>query len=570
MASPHQIWVESPVPKAVLDGAHDYLNSIFELSIGATRSQRTIELLKTADAPTDVEIATYREVVTVGSQALDYIEERLESIRAELEAALWARARVASNVEDAKSLSNPMRSLPDDIMFEIFQHCTPSWRSPLDNEDSFDSLDPRQAPWTLTQVCRRWRELACSFAPLWSYLRLDFRRHEGHITQEECAFKTALFLHRSRECDLDVSLCDRELSERGAETYLSQHDVLPYLVASAARWKRLRVDLTVPSLGALRECVCAQVDELRVHFWRAPRPPVTSTIFSNTPNVRTLRIEGGQGGTLAGQTPDVLAALPWDRIIEYEYSETMFSSFLGGSLFNTQGTAPHFLAALNYSNLQQLRIRLSAYVSSLGPGPATMQGEVCLPQLTHLTVHDGAGKVHRLPDVLAWLQMPNLTHLRLIYSHGCSIIALPIQWRAPPTALTDMYLEWSGYANSMDSENLKTFLRTTSNVQNLTIARSHSNYGLVRMLWQCLTIQAFDEVLLPRLQRMGVDMMFCIDDLMPLVLSRTQPVQGSAPHVKMDELTLQSSWMVREQLEGVDIRVLCARPRVYFGSSLFS
>ncbi|KAF9012948.1 hypothetical protein BDZ89DRAFT_963355, partial [Hymenopellis radicata] len=88
-----------------------------------------------------------------------------------LENLLSARQRAESHFEEAKSVLHPMRSIPNELLAEIFGHCILKDYNDLEDPDP---LDPRTSPWLLTRVSRRWRNLAVSLPQLWTYLFLDF------------------------------------------------------------------------------------------------------------------------------------------------------------------------------------------------------------------------------------------------------------------------------------------------------------------------------------------------------------------------------------------------------------
>ncbi|KAF9023962.1 hypothetical protein BDZ89DRAFT_892265, partial [Hymenopellis radicata] len=80
-----------------------------------------------------------------------------------LENLLSARQQAQSRLEDTKSLLHPMRSIPNEILAEIFGHCVLKAYSAEDP----DALNPKGAPWLLTRVCHRWRELTINLPELW-------------------------------------------------------------------------------------------------------------------------------------------------------------------------------------------------------------------------------------------------------------------------------------------------------------------------------------------------------------------------------------------------------------------
>ncbi|KAF9029367.1 hypothetical protein BDZ89DRAFT_950595, partial [Hymenopellis radicata] len=121
--------------------------------------------------PLDVELADFRLVAENAPEILQDLDEKIVLAKEMLDNLVRARSQAESHLADAKSLIHPMRSLPYEVVAEIFSHCVPTWTM---NNASTHSLDPRLAPWTLTRVCFRWRHIALSLPNLWTYIGLDF------------------------------------------------------------------------------------------------------------------------------------------------------------------------------------------------------------------------------------------------------------------------------------------------------------------------------------------------------------------------------------------------------------
>ena len=64
-------------------------------------------------------------------------------------------------------------ALPEETIADIFLHCLPI------EDGRSASLDPKDAPVSLTHVCRRWREIAVNYGRLGSSLR--FKPHSGFV-----------------------------------------------------------------------------------------------------------------------------------------------------------------------------------------------------------------------------------------------------------------------------------------------------------------------------------------------------------------------------------------------------
>ncbi|KAF9018939.1 hypothetical protein BDZ89DRAFT_1209560, partial [Hymenopellis radicata] len=147
------------------------------------RTPRVHELLRKNLPPRDSELLEFRHIVDSGPETLSGLDQQIAQVRELLDKLLLARGQAESHLNDAKALVHPIRAMPSELLLDIFTFCIPCWFSShnLDSEKT-DSLDPRQPPWTLTRVCRLWRQLAIGCPLLWAYLELNVDRHDTHIT----------------------------------------------------------------------------------------------------------------------------------------------------------------------------------------------------------------------------------------------------------------------------------------------------------------------------------------------------------------------------------------------------
>ncbi|KAF9029332.1 hypothetical protein BDZ89DRAFT_933125, partial [Hymenopellis radicata] len=115
-------------------------------------------------APLDAELGDFRLILEKSPEILQDLDQKIAQVKETLDYLVTTRHQAEEHMNDAKSLLHPIRSLPTELMSEIFSHCVP--RGYVD-EGCLDSLDPRLAPWTLSHVCYRWRSLALSSPQLW-------------------------------------------------------------------------------------------------------------------------------------------------------------------------------------------------------------------------------------------------------------------------------------------------------------------------------------------------------------------------------------------------------------------
>ncbi|KAF9012946.1 hypothetical protein BDZ89DRAFT_963349, partial [Hymenopellis radicata] len=128
------------------------------------RTARVEELLCQNYPPLDVELSAFRKVAQDTRSALEDLDLKIVQTRELLEHLLSARQQAQSRLEDAKSILHPMRSIPNELLAEIFGHCTLKGY----DDEAADSLDPQAAPWLLTRISCRWRELAVNLPQLWT------------------------------------------------------------------------------------------------------------------------------------------------------------------------------------------------------------------------------------------------------------------------------------------------------------------------------------------------------------------------------------------------------------------
>ncbi|PBK84196.1 hypothetical protein ARMGADRAFT_1133257, partial [Armillaria gallica] len=135
---------------------------------------RITELFSSNNAPLDPERATLNAVTLKGTEYLSVLQQRISTTRETLEALLEEQTRQIKDLADAKALLNPIRKLPKDVLIKIFTACIPSHIDDMIYAfpGEYDSLDTKNAPWVLSQVCARWRRATLATAKLWSCISL--------------------------------------------------------------------------------------------------------------------------------------------------------------------------------------------------------------------------------------------------------------------------------------------------------------------------------------------------------------------------------------------------------------
>ncbi|KAF9008525.1 hypothetical protein BDZ89DRAFT_1078982 [Hymenopellis radicata] len=134
------------------------------------------------------------------------------------------------------------------------------------NVTEYDSMHPSHPPWTLSQVCGRWRRLSLSLPELWSRFNLDLWLHKNRITPQ-----------RSGNYPLSLYLASSSTNR------LSLHPVLPVLQASSSRWQNLRFSMYMADLTSFEGHVFPLLEAIIVgHLHGAGRVDT----FQSAPNLR--------------------------------------------------------------------------------------------------------------------------------------------------------------------------------------------------------------------------------------------------------------------------------------------
>ncbi|KAJ7834603.1 hypothetical protein B0H13DRAFT_222010 [Mycena leptocephala] len=221
--------------------------------------------------------------------ALDGDRTRAVDIDAEildLERSLFAlRNEKALLQHRLDSYKYPVLTLPNEIVSEIFIHFLPIY-------PFCPPLTGILSPNLLTQICRRWREIALATPGLWRGIVVS---DANPIPFARQAHMCDIWLRRSHRCPLSIQFTD---SKDGKFT-------VPLKLIEAAgthreRWEHLKLHLVQPHLPAI-EGPMPLLRYLDLEFYY----PTDSLVFTKVPLLRTAVL-------------DVVAAshviLPWPQL----------------------------------------------------------------------------------------------------------------------------------------------------------------------------------------------------------------------------------------------------------------
>ncbi len=149
---------------------------------------------------------------------------------------------------DLRSILHPIRSVPDDVLLDIFALIVDSTEA--------SSISTDTDLWACSHVCKLWRTLVLVTPSLWSDGRLDFDDDvylRYHISRAERVLIERL--ERSGTHLLDVFV-------RGPRVHPDTNVVLCRLLTSAARWRSLTVNAGPEVYEMFKKCPEGSLTEL--------------------------------------------------------------------------------------------------------------------------------------------------------------------------------------------------------------------------------------------------------------------------------------------------------------------
>lgn len=390
-------------------------------------------------------------MVNESHSALAALNEQIIEVRQALEYLIQKRQTAQSDMEDAKKLLHPMRSIPDDVLIEIFQHCVPR------AFESSDSLDLRNCPWTLSYVSRKWRDLSLSLPQLWTSLTVVFRKYEA-LSARTIMTRVALILERSMNMDLFVALWSKRP--------ISDHPAFVLLDLSARRWRSLAVSIPFSCLQALSGSSFLRLQEMLVSRPRRDAVVAPVTTFRTASSLRTVMI--------SDETSDSLL-LPWSTV----------ETYLCISFTRAGWDCLKKLTALKSLELQGGSRKAAFNLSEL---PQTT-----LPTVTSLRVSEhnpDAGMTTKFFQSNS-LVLPSLSTLDICFQRNCTPSFPPSHLLK---SLTTLKIQNAMYRAANTGPVLQ-FLETVSHVERLVTGGRCGNE-----FFQGLTVQPGKDAILPNLR----------------------------------------------------------------------
>ncbi|KAF8913670.1 hypothetical protein CPB85DRAFT_1298742 [Mucidula mucida] len=338
---------------------------------------RLNELLSSNNTPSEAESNELRAYLSGSQTAQASVEKQLIDAEETVRLFKLSQALILTRSSDVKKVLHPLRTLPSDVLAEIFLHCAPIQY--VDPQP--DSLCPRHHPWNLSHVSRKWRDVALSLPRLWATVYLDFAAY-GKLSYRDCVYKGMLLFERSKGLDLCLTIRSDVLQE------IVDHPLTAVLESSTARWKYLYVCIPAPSLQSFAGRPFPILEELFITHASSLTPGVKVTTFESTaPKLRTV--------TLIERAIAASLQLPCGQLTELR---------CGGSVF----MEPAFILRLR--EMRNLKVLELGVVVTSGP----IVPNILLPVLEELVV-DHADRSHTglFDHVIPALTVPSIRRLSI-------------------------------------------------------------------------------------------------------------------------------------------------------------
>ncbi|CAA7258931.1 unnamed protein product [Cyclocybe aegerita] len=202
------------------------------------------------------------------------------------------------HVPDAPHLHSslqPIFRLPAELLYEIFSEyirntCKPPSEPELSPSVSYDATN---SPFTLGQVCSRWRNVAMSFPDLWTTIIISNPRTQAHLSH------TVLWLERSAGQPLDLTVI--AVDSDSFDFYAAEH-ILTVCASLSHLWRKVSLKLATTLLMPLHRVLraslpCEMLEDVHLYFnrrlgtlgmWLNPVIRGIWSIFYSSPSLRSV------------------------------------------------------------------------------------------------------------------------------------------------------------------------------------------------------------------------------------------------------------------------------------------
>ncbi|KAL0063829.1 hypothetical protein AAF712_009274 [Marasmius tenuissimus] len=500
------------------DDAHDAL------------TEECIALSKSNDPPSPLLVYdNIRERYVEASDNLKALDSKIKKLSASMAALNEERARISKRKQIYKSILHPMRRLPLEVLTEIFRFCTSGSFTDLalgqkDVMRAFPgSLDTRQAPWVLGQVCLRWRLLTLSTADLWTRIDISWDVKPFSLDRAaSLAHNLALQLQRCRDRPLAVSYNCAVDSDRNLR---AQFALL--LCSRSFQWEKARIQGDVdglaplrlgcgllPSLKALHVIILDSVDD-----W-SEMALGSIQVFERSPSLRHFVMSGDARAFLQQDNQ-----VPWGQLVHYVFRK---SDLWWPDLDD------HYQILPQLENVQVCVLDSSVPISRNPSLP--LQNTLVLRHLhTLILAHAEEDEMGAIGPLLRWLTLPALRILRLPLGFDCPDALVEFLNRSHCSLEELTIVEIENKLVDTMPDMIRVFeVGCLQKLHTLGLGGSSWRSEKEQTAWDTVFkalafSQHSDRLLLPKLRRLmlyGLSMTWTDGALVKMIISRREGVEG--------------------------------------------
>jgi len=251
--------------------------------------------LGTHIVPTPFQVGDIRQVIMQADTDVALIDQEITHINEVLARVELQRADIYMHGGTHRAFLAAVRRCPNEILSEIFIHCN---NISEEGDRMYAGMRKRRMPWLVSDICRRWREVALMTSALWSDIQVvhsDSAQRVAGMAQQ--------WLQRS-DVNHPISLA---ICSNGASLSNFTNFILPIILPASNRLQNLHLDLLYPDkihcLSPIKGAL-SSLDLLRVKLCMQSAEKPICDIFKIAPKLSHVYIEWRGSGF----------ALPWTQL----------------------------------------------------------------------------------------------------------------------------------------------------------------------------------------------------------------------------------------------------------------
>ncbi|KAK0480653.1 hypothetical protein IW261DRAFT_1131717 [Armillaria novae-zelandiae] len=282
----------------------------------AALSARNRMLLRSNAPPADEQIVHIQSARNRMSKRLYVLEEQIDAYVSTLFDLQKEKTKVETALQKYELILSAARRMPVELWYNIFQMCQ------SDAADfSSTSLSTTVVPWSLTQVCRRWKTIVNDMPQLWTDVRVNLDRigGAGNASLNHAKYLLQQQLRRSEPLPISVSMDASTFAIFQLGTPL-----LSTIQSSSSRWRSLALYLPVPALNlfsAAGEVNPHRLEKLSIAITGLPTsvPPLLAW-HPYAPNLTSISIGFFE--------LHATWRLPWSQLRTFEINQVINTRFI--------------------------------------------------------------------------------------------------------------------------------------------------------------------------------------------------------------------------------------------------